>query len=168
VQKFGWCVQPYDGELPDTIVVDETKVQLGNEYWFLYAAINPESKKIIYARIYPTRNYLTTKSFFKDLKKMYGQLPQMAVVDGGPWYTSLEKLGIKRVVISGDIRNYIERWFKAFKRRIKVFDKYFPHKQGFVQHINNWIDMYIAYHNYIRKHQALKSYTPYQWEICIN
>ncbi|WP_049891047.1 hypothetical protein [Methanohalobium evestigatum] len=92
----------------------------------------------------------------------------MAVVDSGPWYKALEKLDIKRVVISSDIRNYIEMWFKAFKRRIKVFDKYFPHKMGFVQHINNWIDMYITYHNYIRKHQALKSYTPYQWETCIN
>ena len=76
----------------------------------------------MYARIYPTRNYLTTKSFFKDLKKIYGELPHMAVVDGGPWYTALEKLGVKRVVISGDIRNYIERWFKSFKLcKLKIY-----------------------------------------------
>jgi transposase-like protein len=168
VQKFGWCIQPYDGKLPDTIVVDETKVQLGKEYWFLYAAINPESKRIVYARIYTTRNHLTTKSFFKDLKRIYGEMPKRAVVDGGPWYTVMEKIGIKRIVISGDIRNYIERWFKSFKRRIKVFDKYFPHKEGLVKHINNWIQMFIAYHNYIRNHQNLNSYTPYQWERCFN
>jgi transposase-like protein len=168
VQKFGWCIQPYDGKLPDTIVVDETKVQLGKEYWFLYAAINPESKRIVYARIYTTRNHLTTKSFFKDLKRIYGEMPKRAVVDGGPWYTVVEKIGIKRIVISGDIRNYIERWFKSFKRRIKVFDKYFPHKEGLVKHINNWIQMFIAYHNYIRNHQNLNSYTPYQWERCFN
>ena len=168
VQKFGWCIQPYDGKLPDTIVVDETKVQLGKEYWFLYAAINPESKRIVYARIYTTRNHLTTKSFFKDLKRIYGEMPKRAVVDGGPWYTVMEKIGIKRTVTSGDIRNYIERWFKSFKRRIKVFDKYFPHKEGVVQHVNNWIQMFIAYHNYIRNHQNLNSYTPYQWERCFN
>jgi transposase-like protein len=57
-------------------------------------------------------------------------MPKMAVVDGGPWYTIMEKLGVKRVVISGDIRNYIERWFRSFKRRVKMFDKYFPHKGG--------------------------------------
>ncbi|PQV43062.1 hypothetical protein B0H22_10371 [Methanohalophilus euhalobius] len=34
-----------------------------------------------------------------------------------------------------------------------MFDKYFPHKEGLVQHINNWIQMFIAYHNYIRNHQ---------------
>jgi transposase-like protein len=130
VQKFGWCVQPYGGKLPETIVVDETKVQLGSEHWFLYAAINPKSKRIVYARIYTTRNHLTTKSFFKDLKRIYGKMPKMAVVDGGPWYTIMEKLGVKRVVISGDIRNYIERWFRSFKRRVKMFDKYFPHKGG--------------------------------------
>jgi transposase-like protein len=64
-------------------------------------------------------------------------IPKRAVVDGGSWYTVIEKPGIKRTVISGGIRNYIERWFKSFKRRIKMFDKSFPHKEGLVQHINN-------------------------------
>jgi len=59
------------------------KVQFANQYWFLYAAINPDSKRIIYAKIYPTRNHLTTKSFFKDLKRIYGEMPKRAVVDGG-------------------------------------------------------------------------------------
>jgi hypothetical protein len=36
-------------------------------------------------------------------------MPKRAVVDGGPWYTVMEKPGIKRTVISEDIRNYIER-----------------------------------------------------------
>jgi transposase-like protein len=153
------CVQPYVGKLPDTIVFDETKVQLGSQYWFLYAAINPESKRIVYARIYTTRNYLNTKSFLKDLKRIYGEMPKFAVVDGGLWKTVMEKIGIKRAVISRNIRNYIERWFKSFKRRIKMIDKYFPHKERFVQHINNWIHMFIAYHNYITNHQNLNSYT---------
>jgi transposase-like protein len=48
----------------------------------LYAAINPDSKRIIYAKIYPTRNHLTTKSFFKDLKRIYGKMPKRAVVVG--------------------------------------------------------------------------------------
>ncbi|ODV50068.1 MAG: transposase [Methanohalophilus sp. 2-GBenrich] len=85
---------------------------------------------------------------------------------GGPRYTVMEKPGIKRTVISGGIRNYINRWFKSFKSRIKVFDKYFPHKEGLVQHISNWINMFNP--NYIRNHQNLNSYTPYQWERCFN
>jgi transposase-like protein len=73
------------------------KVQFASQYWFLYAAINPDSKRIIYAKIYPTRNYLTTKSFFKDLKRIYGKMPKRAVVDGGPWYTVMEKPGINNI-----------------------------------------------------------------------
>jgi hypothetical protein len=42
-------------------------------------------------------------------------MPKRAVVDGGPWYTVMEKPGIKRTVISGDIRNYIERWSNLLK-----------------------------------------------------
>jgi|GEM_PF-4323767 len=38
-----------------------------------------------------------------------------------------------------------------------MFDKSFPHKEGLVQHINNWIQMFN--HNYIRNHQNLNSYT---------
>jgi len=66
VQKAGNHVQDelWTGDLPEEIVViDETKIQLGNHHWNLYAAIHPETKRILFAKLYPTRNLLTTKDF---------------------------------------------------------------------------------------------------------
>ncbi|MEM3585690.1 MAG: hypothetical protein QXO71_00050 [Candidatus Jordarchaeaceae archaeon] len=36
-------------------------------------------------RVYPARNYITTKDFIKNVLKYYENQPQF-LVDGGPWY----------------------------------------------------------------------------------
>lgn len=46
-----------------------------------------------------------------------------AVVDGGRWYIEpLKQLGIKRVVMRYGVRNYVERFSKTLKRRLKKFN----------------------------------------------
>jgi transposase-like protein len=71
---------------------------------------------IIYFDLYSTRNYLTTFAFFRQITRFYGEKPEVAVVDDCPWYRdALNRLGIRRQVVSGGIRNYIERWFETLK-----------------------------------------------------
>jgi transposase-like protein len=53
-------------------------------------------------------------TFFRQITRLYGRKPEEAIVDGGPWYRdALNRLGIRRQVVSGGIRNYIERWFET-------------------------------------------------------
>ena len=99
-----------NGDIPEVLVVDETKIQIGSRQHYLYAAICPDSKRIIYAEIYPMRNYLATRTFFKKIIEIYGKRPGLVVTDGGPWYPeALRRLGIKFQVISGSISQELHR-----------------------------------------------------------
>ncbi len=179
VQKFGSIVKSVlfsqNGSLPSVIVVDETCIQIGNKQYYLYAAICPYSRRIIYFDLYSTRNYITTFTFFRQIKRQYGKSPEVVIVDGGPWYReALNRLGIRRQVVSGGIRNYIERWFETLKDRLKDFDIYFPHKKlgtidilrcrkESLEHVFNWLYAFVYYYNRIRKHTTLDGKSPLKY-----
>jgi len=159
-----------NGGMPNTIVVDETKVKVGSKEEYLYAAICPETKRIIHAAFYQTRNTLTTMCFFKQMIRHYGRIPTLVIIDGGPWYPrALNSLGIEYQVVSGKKRNYIERWYKTYKRRIKAFDRYFPHKKD-RKHLKHWLNMFVFFYNRIRKHRSLGAKPPLQFykEVTLN
>lgn len=121
------------------------------------------TRRILYARVYLNRNYLTTKSFFIDIHRYYGKKPRIVIADGGTWYPdALQRLGIRLKIVSGDIKNYIERWYKTFKGRIKAFDKYFPHKEKY-NHIKYWVNAFVFYYNFIRRHMSLGNKTPMEY-----
>jgi putative transposase len=181
VQKFGSNVKETlfskNGSLPNIIVADETCIQVGNRYYYLYAAICPYSKRIIYFDLYPMRNHLATLTFFKKIIKLYGRKPDVVIVDGGPWYKDvLNKLKIRRQVVCGSIRNYIERWFETLKDRLRNFDIYFPHKKpGVIDlyrgreenfgHVINWLYAFVYYYNRIRGHMSLGGRTPFKYYL---
>ncbi len=109
VQKFGSIVKnvlfSQNGSLPSVIVVDETCIQIGNKQYYLYAAICPYYRRIIYFDLYFTRNYITTFTFFRQITRQYED-PEVVIVEGGPWYRdALNRLGIRRQVVSGGILN---------------------------------------------------------------
>ncbi|PTD93820.1 hypothetical protein C9439_05745 [archaeon SCG-AAA382B04] len=112
-------------------------------------------KGIVYASIYPTKKLPTYKTFFREMMKKHWRQSR-----GGCcgmqlcWYKIVERLGIKRSVVSGDNRNYIERWFQTLKRRINQFYCYFPESKN-VEHANRWLKMFVFCHNNMRKHQGL-------------
>lgn len=167
VQRFGRKVKSItfleNGDMPSIIVVDETCIQIGNKEFYLYAAICPETRRIIYFDLYPMRNYLATFSFFKAMTTFYGKTPELVIIDGGSWYpAALSRLGIKYQVVSGDIRNYVERWYETLKDRLRGFDIYFPHKKCF-EHVLNWLYAFVYFYNRIRNHMSLEEETPYTY-----
>ena len=88
--------------------------------------------------------------FFEELARVYGRWPRGAVVDGGPWDQGalflLQKT--RRVRIVGGIRNYVERRFREFKRRVKVFDGSFPQRRLDHRSITHWLRMFAWFHNH--------------------
>lgn len=42
------------------IAIDETKIKVNNEWYFIYAAIDNDTKELICMKVYTARNYLTT------------------------------------------------------------------------------------------------------------
>ena len=56
-----------------------------------------------------SRTNLACKKLLRGIQRMYGYLPSVAITDGGPWYLVLRRYGIEHKIVSGGIRNYVER-----------------------------------------------------------
>jgi len=91
------------------------------------------------------------------MQNMYGKLPSVAVTDGGPWYLILKRYDIHHEIVSGGIRNYVERVIETIKDRTRVFDNYFPSKRWNMGHIHRWFSLYIFYYNWVWSHQNLSN-----------
>jgi hypothetical protein len=59
VQKAG--LQPTDGADPDHVAVYETVIQLNDERYWLYAAVDPDINRLLHLRLYPTRTQALTE-----------------------------------------------------------------------------------------------------------
>jgi len=138
------------------IVVDETEVQFGGRQIYVWAAIEPESRKIVMLWATYSRSGLTALLFFKRLIRVVGK-PDVVITDGGPWYTfALQRLGIRHEIMSGKERNYVERWFETLKDRARCFDVYYPTHKNRLEVLMEWMAMFILYYNHARYHQTLK------------
>ena len=49
-------LQPEAGKNPDHVVVDETVIQLNDEQYWLYAAVDPETNELLHTSLEPTTN----------------------------------------------------------------------------------------------------------------
>ncbi len=49
-------LQPESGKCPDHVALDETVIQLNDEQYWLYAAVDPETNELLHTTLEPTRN----------------------------------------------------------------------------------------------------------------
>jgi len=61
-------LQPETGRSPNHVAVDETVIQLDDEQYWLYAAVDPESNDLLHTRLEPTRNNAIANRFFAELR----------------------------------------------------------------------------------------------------
>ena len=77
------------------IAIDEMIVKANGEKYYIYAAIDIDRNELILMRVYPSRNYLTTKLFITEVLKYCENKPKF-VVDKAPWLIkALESLGLE-------------------------------------------------------------------------
>ena len=78
------------------IAIDETKIKVNNRY-FIYAAIDTETREIIAMRAYTTRNYLTTLDFIRKVVGLCSNRDFEVITDKMPCYKQVcNRLGIRR------------------------------------------------------------------------
>ena len=151
LQRAGEGLRPWEGPLPRRIVVDETWVKVGGRDCWIFAAIDPQTRRIIYLKPCWSRDGWEVKRFFMELAQVYGDWPCEVLTDGGPWY-EVGLFGLPRIrswsVVKGGERNKIESWFGEFlKRRIKDFDRYFPTWDRRLRSLRNWLVVYSWWYN---------------------
>jgi transposase-like protein len=91
---------------PDHVAVDETVIQLNNERFWLYAAVDPASNRLLHVKLFPTRNQTITKMFLTELREKY-------LVDSAPWLqAALHRHDLDYRYEKHGNRNSVERVFR--------------------------------------------------------
>jgi len=120
----------------------------GKEAW-IYVALDPRTLKVVYLEPFFVRDEGNTNAFLEHLVETYGQWPKLVITDGGWLWAAFSFWQVEgkitwRVVRGGE-RSVIEGFFGEFlKRRIKDFDRYFPHKERLGQLEKVALDLRLA------------------------
>jgi len=62
-------LQPESGRCPDHVAVDETVIQLNDEQYWLYAAVDPETNEVLHTTLEPTTTKVLAHSFLTEPEK---------------------------------------------------------------------------------------------------
>jgi len=127
-------------------IIDETMLQIGSEYAWLWVAIEPVHKQVLGVYISRHRNMLVAESFLRSLIKVYGK--HTVYSDGGTWYPeACSYLGLKHLLHSPLGKSIIERTIEYFKDRTESLDDYYPckHKIEYeLSHVHNWLSLFVC------------------------
>jgi len=128
IQKAG--LQPENGRDPDHVAIDETVVQVNDQRFWLYAAVDPATNRLLHVELYPTRTTAVTEMFLAELREKHLVDDAIFLVDGAPWLqAACHHLGLRFRHVTHGNRNSVERVFKELKRRTEAFATHFRHAQ---------------------------------------
>ena len=89
-------LQPVAGKQPNHAVLDETVLQLNDQRYWLYAAIDPETNEFLHVTLSSTRTTALIEIFPQDLREKHGVFDVVFLVDSAPWLTAaLHQLGLR-------------------------------------------------------------------------
>ncbi len=75
-------LQPQDGRDPDHVAVDEAVIQLDDERYWLYAAVDPDTNELLHTKLEPTRTNALAHAFFAELREKHAVDDAVVLVDG--------------------------------------------------------------------------------------
>jgi len=134
-------LQPLDGADPDHVAVDETVIQLNNERFWLYAAVDPDSNRLLHVKLSPSRNQAITEMFLAELCEKHLVGDALFLVDSAPWLqAALHRHGLDYQYEKHGNRNSIERIFRELKRRTNQFSNCFSHAEA--ETVENWLQAF--------------------------
>ena len=124
-------LQPEDGRSPDHIAVDETVIQLNDEKYWLYAAVDPETNKLLHAKLRPTTTRVLAHSFLAELSKKHDVDDAVFLVDGShSLQAACHRQGYDFRYEKHGNRNDVERVFGEIKRRTICFSNCFRNAEA--------------------------------------
>jgi putative transposase len=128
------------------IAIDETKIKVKQEYYYLWAAIDIDTWEILAVQLTKARSSFDALCFIRKVLKACENKPKV-YVDGGPWYRwALNRLGLEWEHRTFGPRSTIEQWFFIFKHRIVGFYKRWPHNASY-DTILSWCLSFVALYN---------------------
>jgi putative transposase len=143
---------------PKRVAVDETAVQIGTEWYWLYAAIDLESLYLLDIEVSRHHGTDPAAAFLAHLAQNYDLSETEFLTDAFGYRTALARLGLSGQVEYHN-RNHIEKWFHTFKQRT---DRVHTSWVGSRRAVSEWCQLFKRYYNQHRPNQALDCNTPAQ------
>ena len=121
-------LQPAGGASPDRVAVDQKAIRINDQQYWLYAAVDPETNRILHSRLFPTYTIPIAREFLTELAEKHDVEDAVFLVDDADdLIGGLRREGLSyRVQLHGD-RNQVERVFREVQRRTSSFSNCFSH-----------------------------------------
>jgi putative transposase len=134
-------LQPEGGKSPNHVAVDETVIQLNDQRFWLYAAVDPDTNEFLHVRLFPTRTIVLTKQFLQELQEKHDVADAVFLVDGAPWLqAALFEESLRFQHVTHGNRNAVERVFNGVKRRTEQFANHF--RNATPESAENWLQTF--------------------------
>jgi len=131
-------LQPESDQNPDHVAVDETVIQLNDEQYWLYAAVDPETNELLYTKLEPTTNKVISHAFFAELREKHDVDDAVFLIDGSlSLNNACRRHGLDFKYEKHGNRNSVERVFREIKRRTTSFSNCFSNANA--ETADNWL-----------------------------
>jgi Transposase and inactivated derivatives len=121
-------LQPAGGESPDRVAVDQKAIRLNDEQYWLYAAVDPETNRILHSRLFPTYTILIAREFLTELAEKHDVEDALFLVDDADdLIGGLRRENYNYRVEQHGFRNSVKRVFREVERRTSSFSNCFSH-----------------------------------------
>ena len=131
-------LQPESGRSPNHVAVDETVIQLDDEQYWLYAAVDPDSNDLLHTKLEPTRTSVIADQFFAELREKHDVDDAIFLVDGAvPLQRACGKHGLDLRYEPHGSHNSVERVFCEVKRKTTSFSNCFSNAEAEIA--NEWL-----------------------------
>lgn len=129
---------------PSRVAVDETVIQIGREQFWLYAAIDVDSKLLLGVRVSRWQAECPASAFLTKLKGRRDLSEVEFLVDGLGYLTVLAQTDLGGH-LNYVTRNLIEKWFQTLKMRV---DRFHNTWMGDRASAARWLAGFAFYYNY--------------------
>lgn len=97
-------------------------IQLTDERYWLFAAVDPATNEFLHVRLFPTRNMAVTEMFLAELSEKHDVNDAVFLVHSEPWlHAALHRRCLRFRYERHGNRNAVERVFQEIKRRTYRF-----------------------------------------------
>ena len=131
-------LQPTSGKNPDHVAVDETVIQLNDEQYWLYAAVDAATNELLHTTLEPTRNTMIAQTFLAEIGEQHDVSEAVFLVDGAQsLQAACRRMGYDFRYEKHGNRNSVERVFREIKRRTICFSNCFSNASA--ETADDWI-----------------------------
>ncbi|SFC60035.1 Transposase (or an inactivated derivative) [Halobiforma haloterrestris] len=139
-------LQPATDADPNHVALDETVIRINDHQYWLYAAVDPETNRILHIRLFSTTTTALTERFLRELIEKHDVENAVFLVDGAQHLqTALRRRGLRFRYEKHGNRNAVERIFREIKRRTTSFSNCFSHVRPSTA--ESWLQAFAVWQN---------------------